>query len=93
MMPVIFAEGWKIVDRRVHFNLNDLLVMRKICQNIWRSYTPQDFSWYHYYKCNGYNDNRKNRDITDDILAQEMTEFYDTAGLIITRAIDVFEKI
>ncbi|KAI7892343.1 Nup85 nucleoporin-domain-containing protein [Mucor mucedo] len=92
MMPVIFAEGWKIIDRRVHFNLNDLLIMKTMCQDLWKLYKPEDFGWYHYYKCNGYNIDGNDGDITNDVLTQDMSEFFDTASIIITRAIDVFEK-
>lgn len=91
-MPVIFAEGWKIIDRRVNFNLNDLLVMKNMCQVLRKLYIPQDFTWYHYYKHNGYNDDGKDRDVPEDVLSQEMSEFFDTTAIIVTRAIDVFEK-
>lgn len=92
IMPVIFAEGWKIIDRRVNFNLNDLLVMKNMCQVLRKLYIPQDFTWYHYYKHNGYNDDGKDRDVPEDVLSQEMSEFFDTTAIIVTRAIDVFEK-
>lgn len=92
IMPVIFAEGWKIIDRRVNFNLNDLLEMKNMCIELRESYRPQDFKWYHYYICNEYNDDEKDKDIPHDILLRDMAEFFDTTAIIVTRAIDVFEK-
>ncbi|KAG2231587.1 Nup85 nucleoporin-domain-containing protein [Thamnidium elegans] len=85
LMPIIFAEGWKLIGRRSNFTLNDLLEMKNISAGLRRSITVQDFTWYHYYIHLNTNPSDK---IPDHLLLDDMTEFFNSTAVIISRAID-----
>lgn len=92
LMPIVFAEGWKLIDRRSNFDLNDLLEMKKIWVKLKNSCTLQDFTWYHYYINSNSNSSSKETFIPKDILLSDMTEFFNSTAVIITRAIDTFDQ-
>lgn len=90
LMPIVFAEGWKLIDRRLNFTLNDLLEMKNILANLGQSITEQDFTWYHYYI---HLDSTPSSDSPPDrLLLNDKTEFFNSAAVIISRAIDTFSQ-
>ncbi|GAA5814428.1 hypothetical protein MFLAVUS_007924 [Mucor flavus] len=90
LMPIVFAEGWKLIDRRSNFTLNDLLQMKNLLADLGRSITVQDFTWYHYYI---HLDSTPSSDTPPDgLLLNDKTEFFNSAAVIISRAIDTFSQ-
>lgn len=89
VLVVIFAEGWKLIDRKLYIKLNALMEMKKIWLKLKNNSSLSDFHWYHNYKNNSNPDKTiEGRDISKETLLQDMTEFLDTSAIIISRSID-----
>jgi hypothetical protein len=95
IIPIIFAEGWKVLNRRGNFTLDELLEMKKVWTKLKNSCTPQDFTWYHYYIQNkSSNDIYTDKDcsVPEHTLLLDMSDFFDSTAIIIARAMDESEK-
>lgn len=91
IIPIVFAEGWKLLERKgAKFTSTELLEMKKIWTKLRDTCSPQDFKWYHYY-INNNSMNGEEGEIESefqDALVRDMMEFFDTTAVIIARAID-----
>jgi hypothetical protein len=93
IIPIAFAEGWKLIKKRAEFTLDELLEMKSVWTSLKNSCVPQDFVWYHYYinsKTTGGNSNMDENinGESENVLLRDMTDFFDTTAVIIARAID-----
>lgn len=91
VLPIVFAEGWKLLDKRSNFGLDDLLEMKKIWNHFKSACTLEDFTWYHYY-INASDSYQDHPSLTNDILSMDMNEFFNTTAVIISKAMDTVNQ-
>ena len=86
LMPIVFAEGWKLLDKKYLFTLKDLLNMKKVWKRVNHQASISDFTWYHSYM------HKSKAEASKDELHHDMSDCLDTTAIIIARAIDYHES-
>lgn len=88
MLPVIFGEGWKLLDKKIYFTVSDLLELKKLWINLKDKIAPSDFTWYHHYKSSETDKKIEEEEVSKDVLQYDMHDFLNTTAVIIARAFD-----
>lgn len=93
LLPVIFGEGWKLLDKKIYFTVGDLLELKNLWIKLKDKVVPTDFAWYHHYRNSEAADKTMEKEkVPRDRLQYDMHDFLNTTAVIIARAFDHQQK-